>query len=142
MDPLSVSMAAIGITETAVASISALRNTIDGLKEAQGNMAEIRTQLEDIQRPLLALKELEADASSKEALAKIGFAAAVNDCGRACEKFDKKLQKWTRHSTEDKLSTVDKLFVGVWNREKIRTFRTRVETCQQTVHFAVSSTQL
>jgi hypothetical protein len=66
----------------------------------------------------------------------------VNDCGKACAAFDKKLQKWTRHSPEGKLSFRDKVAVGVWNKEKVLTFKTRVETCQLNVQFAVSSVQL
>jgi hypothetical protein len=86
--------------------------------------------------------DAEMSATFKQALAKTGMANALNDCGKACEVFNKRLQKWTRHSREDKLSLRDKMSVGIWNKERVRTFRTRVETCQRTVHFAISSTQL
>jgi hypothetical protein len=105
-------------------------------------------QLDKIRSPLDALQALVADtdaetnATFKQVLLKTGMANAVNDCGKACEAFNKRLQKWTRHSHGDKLSLRDKMSVGIWNKERVRTFRTRVETCQRTVHFAISSTQL
>jgi hypothetical protein len=148
MDPFSISIAAVGISGTAITSVSALRKTIAAVKDAHEDINDIRAQLDKIRSPLDALQALVTDtdaemsATFKQALLKTGMANAVNDCGKACEAFDKRLQKWTRHSREDKLSLRDKMLVGIWNKERVRTFRTRVETCQRTVHFAISSTQL
>jgi hypothetical protein len=100
-----------------------------------------------IQRPLAALGELEIPnsatyAAAKKDLEKTGVAEAVNKCGEACADFNEKLNKWTKHSSNTKLSLRDRLSVGVWNKEKIRTFRTRVQSCQAIVQFSVESTQL
>jgi len=147
MDPLSITAATIGISGPAIASIASVCNTIINIQDAEQIVGDIRTQLGNIQRPLDSLKGLRiTDTStltaSKNALARSGVAEAVNDCGKACAAFDKKLQKWTKHSPEGKLSFRDKITVGVWNKEKIHTFKTRVETCQLSVQFAVSSVQL
>lgn len=147
MDPLSITAAAIGISGAAITSIVSVRNTFNNFQDASEVVGDIRTQLENIQRPLDSLEALKitdnsALTASKESLARSGVAEAVNDCGKACAAFDKKLQKWTRHSAEGKLSFRDKMTVGVWNKEKVLTFKTRVETCQLSVHFAVSSVQL
>jgi hypothetical protein len=147
MDPLSITAATIGISGAAITSIVSVRNTINNIRDAEDVVGNIRTQLESIQRPLDSLKELRiSDTStltaSKEALAKSGVAEAVNDCGKACAAFEKKLQKWTKHSPEGKLSLRDKITVNLWNKEKVLTFKTRVETCQLSVQFAVSSVQL
>lgn len=148
MDPFSVSIAAIGITGTAVNSISSLRDTIAGLKDAQKDVDDIRVQLDNIRSPLETLQSLVSDTDeemslvSKQVFAKTRTADAVNECGKACETFQKKLLKWTKHSDNDKLSLRDQISVALWNRERVRTFRTRVETCQRMVHFAMSSTQL
>lgn len=148
MDPFSISIAAVGISGTAITGISALRKAIDSVKDADEDINEIRVYLDSIRRPLDALQTLvtdtneETSVASKKALAKTGMADAVNDCGKACEVFNKRLQKWTKHSREEKLSFRDKMSMGVLNKERVRTFKTRVETCQRTVHFAISSTQL
>jgi N-methylhydantoinase B/oxoprolinase/acetone carboxylase alpha subunit len=143
MDPFSVSIAAVGISGTAITSISTLRKTIAAIKDAHEDVLDIRAQLDKIRSPLDALQALVADTDAEtNATFKTGMANAVNDCGKACEAFNKRLQKWTRHSHGDKLSLRDKMSVGIWNKERVRTFRTRVETCQRTVHFTISSTQL
>jgi N-methylhydantoinase B/oxoprolinase/acetone carboxylase alpha subunit len=147
MDPLSITAATIGISGAAITSIASVRNTINNIQDAEKVVGDIRTQLESIQRPLDSLRELSISdtgtlAASKETLSRSGVAEVVNNCGKACATFDKKLQKWTRHSPEGKLSFSDKVTVGVWNKEKILTFKTRVETCQLSVQFAVSSVQL
>ena len=80
--------------------------------------------------------------TAKEDLEKTGVAEAVNKCGQACADFTKKLEQWTKHSSSTKLSFRDRLSVGVWNKEKIRTFRTQVPSCQAIVQFAIESTQL
>ncbi|KAM0716309.1 hypothetical protein Q7P37_007754 [Cladosporium fusiforme] len=147
MDPFSIATAVIGLSGGALSSISSLHKAINDLGDAQEEVRDIRTHLEGIQAPLRALQAVsnadeETQAEYREALAKTGIINAVNECGKACEVFETKLKKWTKDSTDKKLSLRDKMSVGMWNKEKIRTFKTRVETCQRTVHFAVSSTQL
>jgi hypothetical protein len=147
MDPLSITAATIGITGAAITSIASVRNTITNIQDAEEVVSDIRTQLEGIQRPLDSLKGLRIGdtgtlTAPTEALARIGVAEAVNDCGKACAAFDKKLQKWTKHSPHGKLSLRDRISIGLWNKEKVLTFKTRVETCQLNVQFAVSSVQL
>jgi hypothetical protein len=147
MDPLSITAAIIGISSASITSIVSVRKTINNIKDAEDVVGNIRTQLEGIQRPLDSLEELRISdtgslTASKNALARSGVAEAVNDCGKACAAFDKNLQKWTKHSPEGKLSFRDKVTVGVWNKEEVLTFKTRAETCQLSVQFAVSSVQL
>jgi hypothetical protein len=108
---------------------------------------DIASNLEAVQRPLAALEELKISDSAtytaaKEDLEKTGVAEAVNKYGQAYADFINKLKQWTKHSSSMKLSLRDRLSVGLWNKEKIRTFRTQVQSCQATVQFAVESTQL
>lgn len=148
MDPFSISVAAVGITGTAINGISKLRETVTRIKDAEESVDEIRLQLDNIRQPLDALRALvlETDESTsvaaRQTLKHMGLGDAVNECGKACEAFDKRLQKWTRHSRKDRLTLQDKMSIGVWNKERVQTFRTRVETCQRIVQFAISSTQL
>jgi hypothetical protein len=108
---------------------------------------DIALNLEAIQRPLATLKELEIsdqathDKAEKD-LEKAGVVEAVNNCGEACANFSKNLKQWTKHSSSAKLSLRDRLSVGIWNKERIRTFRMQVQSCQYTVQFAIESTQL
>lgn len=147
MDRLSITANAIGITTFATTSIAQLHELITSLTEVEDVVGDVSSHLEGIQRPLDALQALNItdDATltaAKEDLRKAGVADSVNDCGKACEEFGKSLKKWTKHSDTAKLSFRDRLSIGVWKKEKIRTLQTRVQSCQAIVHFAVSSAQL
>ncbi|OQE09546.1 hypothetical protein PENVUL_c006G04981 [Penicillium vulpinum] len=147
MDPFSLTLGALGITEFALSRISNLRRLINSLSEANDVMQDVTSNLEAIERPLAALENLQISdsttyAETREVLEKTGVAEAVNICGQACAGFTKKLEQWTKHSSSTKLSLRDRLSVGLWNKEKIQTFRTQVATCQAIVQFAIDSAQL
>ncbi len=147
MDPFSITVGSLGITHFAISSIVQLHHLIGGLAEAKEVVQDIASNLETLQRPLDALEELKFPDSvtyavAKKDLEKVGVAEAVNQCGQACADFTEKMKQWAKHSSSSKLSLRDRLSVGVWKRERIRTFRMHLQTCQATVQFAVASTQL
>jgi DNA-directed RNA polymerase subunit L len=147
MDPFSITVGALGITELAISSIEKLHNFINSLAEAKEVVQDIAASLEAIQHPLKALANLKiADSATSDAakkdLKETGVAEAVNQCGQACAEFTKKLERWTKHPNGKKFSLRVRLSIGVWNKEKIRTLRTRVESCRAIVQFAIGSTQL
>jgi hypothetical protein len=57
MDPFSITLGALGITEFAISSIVQLRDFINGLAEAEAVVQDIASNLEAVQRPLAALEE-------------------------------------------------------------------------------------
>ncbi|EED13640.1 conserved hypothetical protein [Talaromyces stipitatus ATCC 10500] len=147
MDPFSITVGAIGITEAAISSIHHLCDLIGSLADAKETVQDIAIMLEGVQRPLAALEELQIPnqamyTEAKSDLEKTGIAEAVNKCGQACADFTKKFQQWTKHSSNTHLSLRDRLSVGVWNKERIRTFRTQIQSCRAIVQFAIESTQL
>jgi Fungal N-terminal domain of STAND proteins len=147
MDPFSITVGALGITEFAVSSIVQLHDFINDISQAEEVLQDVALNLEGIQRPLNTLESLSiADGwnsdAAKEDLKKTGVVEAVNNCGQACDKLSKNLKKWTKHSGSAKYSLRDRLSVGVWNKEKIRTFKTQVQSCQAIVQLAVTSTLL
>ena len=147
MEPFSITAGAIGISGVATTGFAQLRNMIDGLSEAPDVLRGTTTSLENIERPLGTLRQLTiSDESSsitiKEDFRKTGIAEAVNSCSKACDEFSKNLEKWTKHSSNQKISLRDRFTVGVWNKERIRTFQTHLQSCEATVQFAVASAQL
>ncbi|KAF7718608.1 Uncharacterized protein PECH_006338 [Penicillium ucsense] len=147
MDPFSITVGALGITQFAMNSISGLRNVVNSLDEAKDVLQDVTSGLEAIQRPLSALEQLQISdeqiyTAVKEDLESTGVAEAVNKCGQTCARFSEKLEKWTRHSSATKLSLRDRLSIGLWNKENIQTLKTQVYSCQATVQFAVTSAQL
>jgi len=147
MDPLSITAAAIGIADVAITRITQLHDMIENLTGVKEEMQDINSSLVAIRTPLTALEHLTISDENiatvaKDDLKKTGIAEAVNRCGHACAEFEKSLKRWTRHSTDARVSFRDRLTVGIWNKEKVCTFRTQVQSCQATVHFAVATAQL
>ncbi|KAK3723767.1 hypothetical protein LTR37_001648 [Vermiconidia calcicola] len=147
MEPLTITVAALGITDLAINNIIKLRNLINGLSEAKEVLQDIATSLDSISKPLNTLQVLrtsnaELSNAARKDLEKTGVANSVNQCGETCNDFAKTLEKWTKHSGNGRLSLRDRMTVGLWNKEKIRTFRARIRSCQSIVQFAVQSTQL
>lgn len=147
MDPFSITMGALGISETGLAAIKTLREATHGVMHASQEFREIRMVLGQTETSLNHLRGLEigdreTSEACKAALKESGMVEAVNNCGKACEAFNERLQQWTRHSTKDEMSKRDQLSIGFWNKDSIAVFKTNVETCQQLVEFAVSTAQL
>jgi hypothetical protein len=147
MDPLSITASVIGISHIAISSIDHLRGFVNSLAEAKEVVQDIASTLEAIRRPLDALRQIKFSddatyTAAKEDLKNNGVAEAVNACGKACDEFAAKLQRWTKHSNSKKMSLRDRLSIGVLNKESIHTFRTRIQSCQSIVQFAITSTQL
>ena len=147
MDPFSITVGTLGITGFALSSIEHLRDLIGSFADAKDVVQDITSNLEAIQHPLTTLEQLTISdhatyAEAKSDLEITGVVEAVNRCGQACADFTWKLQQWTKHSNNSKLSLRDRFSVGLWNREKIRTFRTQIQSCQAIVQFAIESTQL
>ncbi|KAF2395504.1 hypothetical protein EJ06DRAFT_485117 [Trichodelitschia bisporula] len=143
MDPLSIAASTLGIAQVVVISIVKLHDFINELAEADEELKNIASNIAGIHLALTALGELDISTERTRAvLKKAGVAEAVSKCGALCDKFTKSLERWTKHSSGNKLSFRDRLLVGMWHSEKIRTFKMRVQSCKDTVHFAVSCTQL
>lgn len=148
-DPLSITAAAVGITAFAISGIETLHNFIQDYSGADAEITAIASNLKIIQTTLGALAPLldsstdqEVSDRAKKDLERYGVAMAVNDCGQACVGFQRDIENWTKHSSNGQLSKRDRLSVGVWHKEEVRTHRTMVETCQKGVQFATQSVQL
>jgi hypothetical protein len=58
MDPFSITVRALGITQFAISSIVQLRDSIYDLAEAKEVVQDVASNLDAVQRPLLPLENL------------------------------------------------------------------------------------
>jgi hypothetical protein len=147
MKSLCISVDVISIANFATTSIIQLRNLIEELPEARDVVLDVAVSLANIEGSLAALEQISIpdNASStviKEDLRKAGIAQAVNRCGDICHTFSNTLKRRIEHSAATAVSLRDQISVGVWYREKIRTLKAQVQSCEAAVQIAVSSTQL
>ncbi|KAK5110158.1 hypothetical protein LTR85_001551 [Meristemomyces frigidus] len=145
--PFSITVGAVGISTAAITSILQLKEFISGLVDAPSELKKIRADLEAIEPSLSALKVISTPdeqtlGAAKAEVEKTGLAKAVNSCGDACERFNARLGKWTRHSSREKMDWTDRLKIGVWEKSAIQKMAVQVETCKTTLSLAVTSTNL
>jgi hypothetical protein len=147
-DPSSAAAGVFGITSLATTAPGQLHELISGLHEAPAEVQCIGKNLDNIHRPLRTLLQLtstdDANFSAIQYdLIQIGLADSVNRCAQECDAFEKKLRRWTRHSSDrGQLSFRDKFLDGVAKKEKIRTFSTQLQLCACTVQVALDTIQL
>lgn len=147
MDPFSITAGAMGIAGVATTSITQLHSLVSGLTGVEDLVQGIVSHLEGVQRSIAVLEQVKisdeaTSVAAKQDLEKAGVAEAVNKCGSACDEFEKSIKRWTKHSSLEKVSLRDRFQVGIWNREKIATFRVQLQSCEAILMLAVNSTQL
>lgn len=137
-EPLSAVAGVTGIIVPALHGIRLLLRDIENIVEAPKAVADLK---EDVRGVVMAIERLKA-----EDLESLGVAeqsqSAIETCSKACDTFRNDLQRWTKHSENGKLSWRDRLNVGFWRDEKIKTVSTHLQNCKSTLILSASSATL
>lgn len=140
-EPLSTAAGVVGIVVPAMHGTRLLLNDIEKIRGAPATVAELKKELEGV---VLATERLKVVEPSE--LESLGVAtqslSAIKTCDEACETFRKDLQRWTKHSEDGKLSWRDRINVGFFQDENIKSLSTRLQTCKTTLILAVSTATL
>ena len=140
-DPLSVTAAVVGITAAAVQAAQALYITIDNIKDVPATIKGIKVDLQAIEAVLHSLcRELPNDSS--QILLNDNIKRAAENINVACTTFRAKLERWMRHSTEDKAFWADRWRVGLFGQETIKTFKAQLNDYKGTLNVALNSATL
>ena len=147
MEPFSVVASAVNITDFALSGIKHLHSLFTDVEEAGHVVQDIRRGLDGILPSLQALQQMmtsnsEVSAAAQRALNNAGVAKAVNECGEACDEFAKIPTKWTGHSGPRRASLRDREVVDIWYKERVKTMRVQVQSCQSRVELAVQIANL
>lgn len=143
-DPFSTFAAVAGIAGLAVQSVKGLIQDIEAIKDVPELIRQLKQDLLAVRDVLQALEPV-TEGSSLEHLspeAKRALATNLNYCKEACNRFQTKLKRWTRHSTEDKIHWWDRVRVGLFAERDIETLRKQLEQCITTTNTAISTTNL
>ncbi|GLA56242.1 hypothetical protein AnigIFM63604_006139 [Aspergillus niger] len=143
MDPFSVALGTLSIVDAAFQSINTLIYAINAIKDVPGVIVDLKNELAAVNAILIALDDAQRD-KKLEALtleAKTALQLAVTNCGRACDKFSKKLKQWTKHSDE-KLHWWDRVRVGLFAEATIEALSKQLSCCKSTMSTAVSTAVL
>ncbi|KAF2686546.1 hypothetical protein K458DRAFT_476409 [Lentithecium fluviatile CBS 122367] len=138
MDPLSITASIVGITTAAIQSVQFLTKTVDNIKEAPNTVKDVGTDLRAVQPVLQSLAKALQDGSEQIVLSD-QIRCAVENTDRACTAFQSRVERWMKHSTEDKLFWMDRWKVGLFGVEHIKTFRGQLSDCKGTLSVALST---
>lgn len=138
MDPLSVTASVVGITTAALQSAQFLAKTIDNVKDAPVTMKNISADLRTVEPILQSLKR-ELQGNSLQIMGNDQIRHAVENCDRACTAFQSRIEHWTRHSTEDRTFWIDRWKIGLFEQERIKTFKGQLNDCKGTLSVALST---
>ena len=141
MDPVSTIAAVLNMTTATLQSARFLTKTIDNVKDAPGTVRDINADLRAVLPALQNLKDALQDGSSHITLGD-QIRSAVEKCDRACKAFQSQVDRWMKHSKEDKIFWMYRWKLGLFGQERIKTFKGQLGDCKGTLTVALSMATL
>lgn len=141
MDPLSITASVVGITTAALQSAQFLVKTIDNVKDAPGIIKDISADLRAIESVLQDLNKKVQDGSS-QIIRSNQIGPAVENCDRACKAFQLQVDRWMKHSKEDKIFWISRWKIGLFGPDKIKTFKGQLSDCKSTLNVVLTTATL
>jgi hypothetical protein len=141
MDPLSITASVVGITTAALQSAQFLVKTIDNVKDAPHTINEISTDLRVVESVLQDLNT-KAQDGSLQIIQSSQIGPAVENCDRACKAFQLQIERWMKHSKEDKIFWISRWKIGLFGPDRIKTFKGQLGDCKGTLNIALTTATL
>ncbi|PVH67592.1 hypothetical protein DL98DRAFT_662565 [Cadophora sp. DSE1049] len=140
-DPLSITASVIGITTAALQSARFLVKTIDNVKDAPGTIKDLSADLRIVES---VLQELNANVQedSLQIIRSSQIGPAVENCDRACKAFQSQVERWMKHSKEDKIFWISRWKIGLFGPDRIKTFKGQLNDCKSTLNIALTTANL
>lgn len=140
-DPLSVAASIASVATAAIQSIQFLYQTIGDIKDVPNSLRDINSDLESIESVVRKVKGAVEGADSDVVLAD-DIEKAAKNCDDACSRFQKKVAKWTKHSTEDETFWTDKWRIGMFEKKRIESFKGQLNSSKASLTLALSTAQV
>ncbi|KAK0113062.1 hypothetical protein ONS95_014768 [Cadophora gregata] len=140
-DPLSITASMIGITTAALQSAQFLVKTIDNIKDAPGTIKDLSADLRVVES---VLQELNANVQddSLQFIRSSQIGPAVENCDRACKAFQSQVERWMKHSREDRIFWISRWKIGLFGPDMIKTFKGQLNDCKSTLNIALTTANL
>jgi hypothetical protein len=141
MDPLGIAASVVGITTAALQSAQFLVKTIDNIKDAPGTIKDISADLRAIESVLQDLN-VKVQDGSLQIIRSYQIRPAVENCNRACKAFQLQVERWMKHSKEDKIFWISRWKIGLFGPDRIKTFKGQLSDCKSTLNVALTTATL
>jgi len=140
-DPLGITASVVGITTAALHSAQFLVKTIVDIKDAPGTIKELTADLRVIEFVMQDLNTKIKDDSLR-IIGSNQICPAIENCNRACKEFQSQLERWMKHSKNDKLFWMIQWKIGLFGQEKINAFKGQLHDCKSTLNIALATANL
>ncbi|KAJ5293251.1 uncharacterized protein N7443_009204 [Penicillium atrosanguineum] len=140
MDPFSLTVGALGITEAALQSIQSLIHEIEAIKGAPDMIAGLKDELTGVEAILLALNNAQKNSQLEHLTPDVrkALSLAIMHCQKACSDFRIKIVQWTKRSGE-KMHVWDRVRVGLFAERTVTTLCEQLNRYKSTMDTAVST---
>jgi hypothetical protein len=135
---LGVAASAVGIATAAIQSVQFLSKTIDNIRDVPKTVKSVRVDLQAVE-PILHQLDKALHNDESQVVLREEIKPVVQNCDRACTSFQAALDRWTRHSTEEKTFWMDRWRVGLFGQDRITTFKGQLNDCKSTLNVALST---
>jgi hypothetical protein len=139
MDPFSVAAGVVGITAPTLHYVRLLMEDIQKMVDAPSAVKSLNEDLLTIDAALTSLQ-----AVSDQQWVSLGETvmrqsqSAMTLCKDSCGKFRSDLGRWTRHSSDGKLSWQDRATVGVFKQGQMRSMSEQLQNCRTVLTLVVT----
>ncbi|KAK6829364.1 hypothetical protein PG987_009948, partial [Apiospora arundinis] len=143
MDPLSVTASVVAVAGLATQSAKAVYKLLDGLVEAPQIIANSKALVAGTQNLLDTLTGTLTTSQDMQArfgcvLQSINLDQTLTSTQELCDKFNTTMTKYTRHSTDARLSNRDRLLVNL-HESQIVQFNDQISGCQKTISLVIET---
>jgi hypothetical protein len=138
-DPLSIAASIVGVT---VPALEGTRLLIDILNEIKDAPKTITRLSDDVRSVDVALNLLNGVEEREWLLLDTTVAeqskTTITNYKKACDNFRTKLQQWTKHSDDGRLSWQDRANVGFLKKAQIKAMSEQLQNCKLSINTVVS----
>lgn len=138
-DPLSIAASVVGIVVPALKCVRHLVDDLQKLVNAPEAVKFLKDDLLTIDKALLSLEVISNSQWESLGESVVDQAkSAMTLCSGSCDRFRTDLSRWTRHSSDGKLSWQDRAMVGFFKQDQIKDVSEQLQACKGTLTSVVS----
>jgi hypothetical protein len=142
-DPFTAFATVAGVAALVLKATKALS---DDVQSIQGAPAVVMTLTQDLDALATILQTIpcntEGSLDHLSADANAALIRALENCNNACDHFQAKLKKWTKHSSDQRLQWWDRVRVGIFAEKNVETLSKQLMQCKVTLSTAISTVTL
>jgi hypothetical protein len=134
MDVFSIATGVVGVIGP---TLQCVRLLVDDLQKISNAPDTVKALTRNLKSMDLALASIEAITDTQWISLGEAVAAqshdAITTCKDSCERFKTSLSSWTRHSADETLSWRDRIILGIFRENQIKSMSKQLHHCSITL---------